>query len=144
MGEVTTGSVPVRASRVVAAAFGAGLAMGCTSITPVYGAPYVPQDAGVDAQDGAAVDSSVAALYCTHDGKEYGLGEAYPSDDGCNTCYCNPNGLPQCTAKGCPTTCRHNGMTLNVGESFAAPDGCNTCSCVTGGKIVCTKKACSP
>jgi hypothetical protein len=46
-------------------ALGASLAVGCTSSTPLYGAPYVPDDAGVDAQSDAASadDGSVAALY---------------------------------------------------------------------------------
>jgi hypothetical protein len=145
VGRVTAGSALLRAMRVVALVFGAGLAVGCTSTTPAYGAPYVPEDAGVDARDGAAAEDSSGSLpSCTRNGEVYSPGEHYPSDDGCNACVCNPNGEDPCTAKRCPTTCSYNGMTLNVGESFAAPDGCNTCSCVTGGKIVCTKLSCAP
>lgn len=37
---------------------------------------------------------------CTYAGKPYPIGSSFPSEDGCNTCQCDKNGV-SCTLRGC-------------------------------------------
>ena len=40
---------------------------------------------------------------CTYAGRQYAVGESFPSDDGCNTCTCTEQGIG-CTTIACPDT----------------------------------------
>ena len=38
---------------------------------------------------------------CDYNGTGYAAGESFPSDDGCNTCFCGEDGLVGCTKRLC-------------------------------------------
>lgn len=42
---------------------------------------------------------------CRYDGKQYRVGQTFPSDDGCNTCSCERGGQVACTLRACANTC---------------------------------------
>lgn len=79
---------------------------------------------------------------CRSGGMTYRQGEAFPSEDGCNSCSCGPGGEVYCTARGCLSTCSYEGRSYHPGDSFPSVDGCNTCSCSEAGRVACTEKAC--
>lgn len=74
-------------------------------------------------------------------------GSSCPSPDGCNTCFCDANGLLACTARACvdagPPGCTlPNGSRCAVGQTCPAGDGCNVCACGEGGILACTGAVC--
>jgi len=77
---------------------------------------------------------------CKYNGKTYNHGQSFPSNDGCNHCYCN-DGNVICTLMACAPTCQYGSKIYYDGQSWPDSDGCNTCSC-NAGQIACTDKAC--
>lgn len=41
------------------------------------------------------------AIACAYNGVRYDIGESFPAEDHCNTCYCDQNGQIACTEKAC-------------------------------------------
>ncbi|MCK5809258.1 hypothetical protein KAH37_09760 [bacterium] len=52
-------------------------------------------------QDSDEVDDSDSASTCFYNGKEYNVGDTFPSDDGCNTCSCGEDLSINCTSMAC-------------------------------------------
>ena len=66
-----------------------------TSGTPIDGGSAdLPTDTGVDIADAGS---------CSYGDQTYGVGESFPSEDGCNTCFCHEGGAVSCTLLECPT-----------------------------------------
>jgi len=82
------------------------------------------------------------AKTCKMGDKTYTVGQTFPSDDGCNTCSCDPDGNIACTAMACLTSCTYDNQTYVEGQAFPSTDGCNTCSCGSDGGVSCTEMAC--
>ncbi|CAC5406731.1 unnamed protein product [Mytilus coruscus] len=97
---------------------------------------------------------------CNYNGKQFNVGENWPTTDGCNTCSCHSGKLVvrmTCTENDCDSGkrssvyqrgfhCKYEEKQFNVGESWTASDGCNTCICHAGDLLVrmtCTEKACA-
>jgi hypothetical protein len=81
---------------------------------------------------------------CEYNGKSYEPGESFPSDDGCNTCFCDEDGsFGGCTEMYCAAVCDRGDKIYQEGESFSAGDTCNTCTCGAGGEVACTSMDCS-
>jgi len=104
---------------------------------------------------------------CSNGGKAYQVGESFPSQDGCNTCYCGSNGLIACTLVAClndaspriadgsaladlnpdgstQQSCTYNGKTYPFNVTFMATDGCNECWCAGNPpSAMCTLVRCS-
>ncbi len=70
------------------------------------GTPDVPTDNGVDITDAGS---------CSYGGQNYAVGDSFPSDDGCNTCFCHEGGTVSCTLIDCPAP-----DVMDVSDS---PDG---------------------
>jgi len=85
---------------------------------------------------------------CTKNGQTYEDLAAVPSDDDCNTCFCD-FGLVICTEMSCggstsgdqeQSKCTKSGV--NYEDLASVPsDDCNTCFCDFG-KVVCTERGC--
>lgn len=40
-------------------------------------------------------------IACAYNGARYEVGDSFPAEDGCNTCYCDQDGSIACTEKAC-------------------------------------------
>ncbi len=72
---------------------------GCDGKT--YGNACEAESAKVSIASAGVCQSS--GVICKYNGKEYKEGESFPAGDGCNTCICGSNGVPNCTKIACPT-----------------------------------------
>ncbi len=71
-------------------------------------------------------------LPCEEGGKRYALGDSWDCSDGCNTCFCEEDGV-QATAVACLDPCFDGGEAYDIGDSWTCSDGCNTCTCTEMG-----------
>lgn len=85
---------------------------------------------------------------CQYAGQEHAEGDKFPSNDGCNTCWCR-NGQIECTLIACNAVspiipaCRYQGADHREGDRFPSNDGCNSCGC-RNGRVECTTVDCGP
>ncbi len=79
---------------------------GCDGKT--YGNECAADSAGVAVDYKGECKST--GVICKYNGKEYKEGETFPAGDGCNTCTCGSNGVPNCTKRACPTPERCGGI----------------------------------
>jgi len=78
---------------------------------------------------------------CIFNGLTYKHGQSFPSDDGCNHCYCS-DGTVICTLMAChQPTCMYEYNTYQAGQTWLDLDGCNTCTC-NDGEVECTDTDC--
>ena len=82
----------------------------------------------------------VEAIQCVMGGTIYQPGDEFPSEDGCNTCRCDENGMIACTERAC--VCVVDDVVYQPGDEFPSSDGCNTCECMADGGVACTLRAC--
>lgn len=124
---------------------GAGQCIGGHCRTPSVDSAI--SDAGNDTA--TATDAGNGCLY---GGVVYPVGSAYPDLDGCNTCYCQRDGISSCTLIGCSqdagtqtdvgSGCVYGGVVHAVGSSYPDLDGCNQCFCQADGTSQCTVMFC--
>lgn len=76
-------------------------------------------------------------------------GTSFKAADGCNNCFCGPNGIAACTQMFCfnPKTKRDTAsqppkQECTPGTTFKSADGCNSCFCTDKGVAACTQKFC--
>lgn len=62
---------------------------------------HADNDSVDDRQDADEVDDSDATSTCFYNGKEYEVGDSFPSTDGCNTCSCDSSLMVACTSMAC-------------------------------------------
>jgi hypothetical protein len=58
---------------------------------------------------------------CKYGGKEYAVGDSFPSEDGCNSCGCNEGGLVACTLRACAEPDRCGDDTCGADEFCSVP-----------------------
>ncbi|XP_062564093.1 uncharacterized protein LOC134226960 [Armigeres subalbatus] len=76
-------------------------------------------------------------------------GTSFKAADGCNNCFCGPNGIAACTQMFCfntktkrDTAVQPSKQQCVPGTSYKSADGCNDCFCTENGIAACTLKFC--
>ena len=73
-------------------------------------------------------------------------GTSFPSDDGCNLCYCAGDGDIACTQRACTPKdvkgCIYGDAQYRPGQSFFLRDECTVCRCEDNGKVNCSRRPC--
>ena len=71
---------------------------------------------------------------CTYDGKDYSVGDSFPSSDGCNQCSCGAGGDVACTERACAFTWyRTCGAPVCGAPGSDGPTGAPLCTTETAG-----------
>ncbi len=103
--------------------------------------PVAPNDGGVD----TAASDSPAAVFCQlSDGRRIEAGATFADVDGCNCCYCSPDGRAICQGAAClwkdggggaPTSCQTDQDCIAQGRTLCVFEpGCDSPhgSCMSG------------
>jgi hypothetical protein len=100
---------------------------------------------GCEGDEGSGVldGAEFAQPFCVYNGQEYNAGDSFASDDGCNSCSCDEDGMVLCTEMACFEGCNFGGVVYEVGDWFPAEDECNECVCLDAGAIACSETDCS-
>jgi hypothetical protein len=61
---------------------------------------------------------------CTYSGRQYTVGQSFPSDDGCNTCTCTTQGIG-CTTIACPPDMLCDWLPLEYDAALMRAKSCN-------------------